>query len=383
MTPAPVGPADESVFVRGLPPGQHESLLYVWTSDADQKDPDFLSVLDADPASSSYGKVITTVPTGSPGTEAHHFGYPAKADRIVGGGLSPNRLFIYDVATDPKHPKLVKTVPDLAASTGFSGPHTFYAVPGGVMIAMLGAKDGGAPGALVQLDNDGNFVKALPAPDYMYDVGIKPELNLIVTSSWAHPHAVKAGNTPMDQVGDVVVAWDYKTGKVLQEEHLDKAPLEVRWLHGATARGGFINCAFGNSVWHWQVGKDGKPPFTPVLKLAANAIPADMRISYDNRFLFVSLFGGGAVQQYDVADPMQPKLVSTVAIPQAQMMKLTPDNKRLYVSNSLLSNLDGKVPYRVRLVNVGPSGMTLDAKFDVDFEHFPTGQARPHDILLK
>src|SRR2546426_4327408 len=38
MTPAPGGPADESVFVRGLPPGQHESLLYVWTSDADQKE---------------------------------------------------------------------------------------------------------------------------------------------------------------------------------------------------------------------------------------------------------------------------------------------------------------------------------------------------------
>src|SRR2546425_4481191 len=199
MTPAPGGPADESVFVRGLPPGQHESLLYVWTSDADQKDPDFLSVLDADPASSSYGKVIATAPTGSPGNEAHHFGYTANADRIFAGGLFSNRLFIYDVATDPKHPKLVKTVPDLAASTGFSGPHTFYAVPGGVMVAMLGSKEGGAPGALVKLDNDGNFLEAHPAPDYMYDVGVKPELNLIVTSSWAHPHAVKAGNTPMDQ----------------------------------------------------------------------------------------------------------------------------------------------------------------------------------------
>src|SRR5438034_6867304 len=248
MTPAPGGPADESVFVRGLPPGQHESLLYVWTSDADQKDPDFLSVLDADPASSSYGKVIATAPTGSPGNEAHHFGYTANADRIFAGGLFSNRLFIYDVATDPKHPKLVKTVPDLAASTGFSGPHTFYAVPGGVLIAMLGSKEGGAPGALVKLDNDGKFLEAHPAPDYMYDVGIKPELNLIVTSSWAHPHAVKAGNTPMDQVGDEVVAWDWKTGKVLQVEHLDKSPLEVRWLHGAAARGGFINCAFGNSV---------------------------------------------------------------------------------------------------------------------------------------
>jgi selenium-binding protein 1 len=380
---APRGPEDESVFVRGLRPDQHESVLYVWSSDADQNDPDFLAVIDANPTSSTYGTIIATAPTSAPANEAHHFGYTVNADRIFAGGLFSNRLFIYDVATDPKHPKLVKTVPDLAASTGFSGPHTFYAVPGGVMIAMLGAKDGGAPGALVQLDNDGNFVKALPAPKYMYDVGIKPELNLILTSSWAHPHAVKAGNTPMDQVGDEVVAWDYKTGKVLQEEHLDKAPLEVRWLHGATARGGFINCAFGNSVWHWEVGKDGKLAFTRVLKLADNAIPADMRISYDNRFLFVSLFGGGAVQQYDIADPMQPKLVSTVAFPQAQMMKLTPDNKRLYVSNSLLSNLDGKVPYRVRLLNVGPTGMTLDPKFDVDFEHLPTGQARPHDMLLK
>lgn len=383
VIPAPRGPEDESVFVRGLSAGHHESVLYVWTSDADQKDPDFLTTIDADPRSATYGTIIATTPTSAPANEAHHFGYTVNADRIFAGGLFSNRLFIYDVATDPKHPRLIKTVPDLAASTGYSGPHTFYAVPGGVTIAMLGSKDGGAPGALVQLDNDGNFVKALPAPDYMYDVGIKPELNLIVTSSWAHPHAVKAGNTPMDQVGDVVVAWDYKTGKVLQQEHLDKAPLEVRWLHGAAARGGFINCAFGNSVWHWEVGKDGKLVFTRVIKLADNAIPADMRISYDNRFLFVSLFGGGAVEQYDIADPLHPKLASRVAIPQAQMLKLTPDNKRLYVSNSLLSNLDGKVPYRVRLVDVGPDGLAIDPRFDVDFEHLPTGQARPHDMLLK
>ena len=383
VVPAPRGPEDESVFVHGLPAGQHESVLYVWTSDADQKDPDFLTTIDANPASPTYGKIIATTPTSAPANEAHHFGYTVNADRIFAGGLFSNRLFIYDVGSDPKHPKLIKTVPDLAASTGYSGPHTFYAVPGGVTIAMLGSKDGGAPGALVQLDNDGNFLKALPAPDYMYDVGIKPDLNLIVTSSWAHPHAVKAGNTPMDQVGDVVVAWDYKTGKVLQQEHLDKAPLEVRWLHGAAGRGGFINCAFGNSVWRWEVGKDGRLAFTRVIKLADNAIPADMRISYDNRFLFVSLFGGGAVQQYDIADPANPKLVSSVAIPQAQMLKLTPDNKRLYVSNSLLSNLDGKVPYAVRLVDVTSTGLVIDPKFEVDFEHLPTGQARPHDLLLK
>ena len=378
----PAGFSDESVFVHNLKPGQHESLLYVWTSDADTKDPDFVSVIDADPKSPTYGTVVATAPTSAPANEAHHFGYTADADRIFAGGLFSNKLFIYDVKTDPRHPRLMTTVPDLAVTTGYSGPHTFYAVPGGVMIAMLGGKDGGAPGGLVTLDNDGKFIRALAAPEYMYDVGVKRELNLMVSSSWAHPHSIMKGMAPMDQVGDEVVAWDFTTGKVLQEVHLDKAPLEVRWLHASSARGGFVNCAFGNSVWYWVV-QDGKLVFTKVVQLPDGSIPADMRISYDDRFLFVSLFGGNAVQQYDISNPLKPTLVSTVTVPQAQMMKLTPDNQRLYISNSLLSNLDGKVPYRVRLINVGPSGMSLDPKFDVDFEHFTTGQGRPHDMLLK
>src|SRR5260370_33733586 len=109
--PAPGGPADESIFVRGLRPDQHESLLYVWTSDADQKDPDFLAVIDADPKSPTYATVIATAPTGSPANEAHHFGYTANADRIFAGGLFLNPRFIYDVATDPKLPNLLKPGP--------------------------------------------------------------------------------------------------------------------------------------------------------------------------------------------------------------------------------------------------------------------------------
>src|SRR2546430_13357472 len=52
--PAPSGPEDESVFVKNLRPDQHESLLYVWTSDADAKQPDFLTVVDADPRSEEH-----------------------------------------------------------------------------------------------------------------------------------------------------------------------------------------------------------------------------------------------------------------------------------------------------------------------------------------
>ena len=54
----PAGFSDESVFVRGLKAGEREKLLYVWTSDADGKNPDFVTVIDAD--SSSPARSVTT-----------------------------------------------------------------------------------------------------------------------------------------------------------------------------------------------------------------------------------------------------------------------------------------------------------------------------------
>ena len=249
---------DESVFVRGLEPGEHESVVYVWTRDADEHEPDFISVVDADPGSATFGRIVDRAEASTTGNEAHHFGYTADAGRIFAGGLFSNQLFIYDVAANPKAPRLVRTLS--LDPTGYRGPHTLYAVPGGMLISMLGDVDGGGPGGLVRLDNDGNFREALPGPDhegspvYMYDVGIKPEMNRMITSSWAFPQHITEGLTPPEQVGSAVVVWDWKESRVLQVENLDKAPLEVRWMHGPKATGGFINCAYGNSLWYWEDG---------------------------------------------------------------------------------------------------------------------------------
>jgi selenium-binding protein 1 len=381
-------PLDESVFVRSpLRAGEHEQLLYVWTRDGDSKESDFLAVVDVAPGSAMYGKVIATAPTNSAANEAHHFGYTADAGRIVAAGMLTNKLFIYDVKTDPRSPKLLRTV-DLDP-TGYSGPHTMYAVPGGLLIAMLGKVDGGGPGALIEVDDDGNFKQAWPVmrpdgqPGYMYDVGIKPEMNRMISSSWAHPGHIKAGDHPQHSGKDVVV-WDWKEKKVLQVQEVDLAPLEVRWLHGAEGLGGFTNAAFGNSVWYWEdANKDGTLEFHRVIQLPENSVPADMRVSYDNRFLYVSLWGGGKVVQYDIANPKSPKQVSEIAIPQANMMKLTPDSRRLYVTNSLLSSLDGSVTFGAWLIEVGPEGMKIDESFKPDFVNFPSGPGGAHDMLLR
>jgi selenium-binding protein 1 len=378
---------DESIYVKNLKAAEREKILYVWTRDADHQQSDFLAVVDADPKSKSYGKVIGTAPTNSAANEAHHFGYTANADRIFGAGMFSNKLFIYDVKRSPRSPRLIRTV-DLDP-TGYSGPHTMYAVPGGVMVAMLGAVGGGGPGALILVDDDGKFKQAWPVvlldgkPGHMYDVGIKPEMNRMITSSWAHPGHVKGGTHPQNS-GKEVVVWDWKEKKIIQVQDVDAAPLEVRWMHGSKGLGGFTNAAFGNSVWYWEdANTDGTLEFHRVIALPENSIPADMRVSYDNRYLYVSLWGSGKVQQYDIANPKSPKLLSEVAIPQANMMKLTPDSRRLYVTNSLLSSLDGEVKFGAWLLNVGPKGMSIDESFKPDFASFPSGPAGAHDMLLR
>src|SRR5438128_2238110 len=46
-----------------------EPYLLVWAGDADRQSSDFLAVLDADPTSPSYGKVLRTYPVRSRGNE--------------------------------------------------------------------------------------------------------------------------------------------------------------------------------------------------------------------------------------------------------------------------------------------------------------------------
>lgn len=385
VLPRPV--ADESPFVKGLKPGEREKILYIWTRDADHQESDFLAVVDVDPESDTFGEIVATAPTGSAGNEVHHFGYNVDADRIFGGAIATNTVYIYDVGTDPRNPTLIRQVQ--LDETGYSGPHSVFAVPGGVMLAMLGAVGGGGPGALVVLDDEGEFVEAYPvvnpdgSPGLMYDVGVKPAMNRMITSAWAHPMHVMEG-THLENAGKQAVVWDFEAKKVLQVADLDPAPFAVRWMHAPDARGVFINAALGNSVWYGEDGDgDGTMAFHKVLTLPDGTVPVDMRVSYDDRYLYLSQWAGGKVQQYDIADPMNPALLAEVDLPQPNMMSLSPDSRRLYVTNSILSGMDGDVEFGAWLVHVGEEGMRIDPDFHPDFEGMPNGAGAPHDMLLK
>lgn len=373
-----------SPFVKRL--DRPEKYLYVFTLDAAAKNHDQMIVLDVNLDSDKYGKVIYQLDLGSAGNETHHFGFTDDRTHIWGCSLFSNKIFLIDVASDPAKPKRVKTLENVAEQTGLSGPHSPYALPGRMLLSFLGAKDGGLPAGMAEFTNDGKFIRRLDMPQdspYGYDVAIKPDLNRMVTSSFTPPNNYKKPFAQMDlkKFGDKLVIWDFRTRKPLQALTVGLAPLECRWSLKEGANHGFTNCALDASIWLWESAQDGK--YTARKFCDTGKMPADLRQSPDDRFLYVSCFGSNEIQQWDVSDLKKPRLTSTV-VPgvHPNMMHVTGDGKRMYITNSLLSTLDRANTFWVRLAHIGPDGLKMDPFFSVDLTKLPTGPARGHDMLL-
>jgi selenium-binding protein 1 len=366
-----------------------EKYLYVYSVDADARDHDFLAVVDVDLGSPTYGKLTTTVDLGSAGNEPHHMGFTDDRTKIFAGSLLSKRLFIIDVATDPAKPRIVKTIDDISAVTGLHGPHTYYALPGRMLLTFLSSADGNPPGGLAEFTNDGELIRTWKNPavaPYAYDVAVKPEINRMITSSFTplRNYSKPLAQWDMKDGGNTLLVWDFKERRVLQTLTTDPVPLEVRWSLKPGGAHGWTNSALGDSIWYFAQGKDGRFTTKKVADLGKGCLPADLRQSPDDRYLYVSCFMKSEIQAWDVSTPDKPRLHDTV-VPGASpnMMHVTADGKRMYVTNSLLSTMDYASNFRVRLAHVGLDGrLKMDPFFDVDFTKLPGGLARPHDMLL-
>lgn len=138
--------------------------------------PDYLSVVDADPKSKSYSKVTSRLyfPVQKIRDELHHFGWntcsachhdkTAKRNKLIFPCLNSDRIYVVDTS-DERHPRLYKTIePEELHALGLSSPHTSHCIPTGeIMISTMGdGPDGNARGQFVMLDGKNDFkVKGL------------------------------------------------------------------------------------------------------------------------------------------------------------------------------------------------------------------------------
>jgi len=363
-----------------------EKLLYVFCVDAAGKNNDSMLTIDVDPDSDKYGKILHQLDLGSAGNETHHFGYTDDRTHIWGCSLFSSKIFVIDVASTPTKPKVARVLDKITEATGLTGPHSPYALPGRMLISFLGGKDGGLPTGLAEFRNDGTFIRKIDTPKdapYGYDVAVKPDLNRMVTSSFTPPNNYMK---PMDKMdfkafGKELVIWDFRERKPLQTLTAGSAPLECRWSLKEGNNYGFTNCALDDSIWVWEGDKEGK--YSTRKLCDTGKLPADLRQSPDDRYLYVSCFGSNEIQQWDVSDLKKPKLTSTITPgTHPNMMHVTGDGKRMYITNSLLSTLDRSKNFWVRLAHIGPDGMKVDPHFNIDLRKLPNGPVRGHDMLL-
>ena len=413
--------------------------------------PDEMTVVDLDVTSSRYGQILNRVPMPGPGDELHHFGWNACSSALcpyaphphverrylVVPGLRSSRIYILDTKPDPRNPKLVKTIDadEVAKRAGYSRLHTVHCGPDGIYVNATGSTSGDGPGGILVLDHDTFAVQgkweADRGPQYLaYDFWWHLGHDTMLTSEWGTPNMVENGLNPElllgAKYGHRVHGWDLRKRKHKQvldlgEEH--QMALELRPAHDPAKAYGFVGVVvslkdLSSSIWAWR-NDGGRWAIQKVIEIPAEpadpaqlppmlqdfkAVPpllTDIDLSLDDKYLYASCWGTGEMRQYDVSDPLSPKLVGSLHVggivrrashpnnPEKalnggpQMVEISRDGQRVYFTNSLYRSWDDQFyPDGIRgwmaKADVGPHGFKLDANFFVDF-----GDRRSHQVRLE
>lgn len=370
-----------------------EDFLYIWTLGVEGlgDGSDKLVTVSANPERSDYGKVISSTSVGGQ-HEAHHGGFTDDRRQLWLGGLDTSEIFVFDVAADPAAPKLVKRIGDFVEkSGGVVGPHTFYPLPGRMLISALSNSEGTGRTALVEYSNQGEYVRTtwMPAEaEYGYDLRVNADLNRMLTSSFTgrnnymRPLSELIGDAEaMKRFGNTTVVWDAHTRKPLQTLAVPGAPLEIRWALEPDHHYAFTSAALTSRLWGIFLQDDGTfeaVDLAPIGDPSQTPLPVDISLSADDHFLFVSTFSDGKVRVFDVSDPRKPRVVHEQTIGrQVNMVSQSWDGKRVYFTSSLLSRWDKKGADGEQFLRAYAwDGKTLTPRFAIDFTVEKLG--RPH-----
>ncbi|XP_060676698.1 methanethiol oxidase [Hemiscyllium ocellatum] len=420
--------------------------------------PDYLATIDVDPKSPTYSQVIHRMPMPHLRDELHHSGWNAcsschgdpskRRNRLILPSLISSRIYVIDVGTDPRAPRIFKVVEprDLFEKCHLANPHTSHCLANGeIMISTMGDPHGNGKGGFALLDGEtfelkGNWEQDGHAAPFGYDFWYQPRHNVMISTEWGAPKALidgfKVEDVQAGLYGQCLHIWDWANHTRVQTIDLGQEgaiPLEIRFLHEPSAAEGMVGCALNSSVFRFYKTEQGDWAAEKVIAVPSKRVEGwilpempglitDILISLDDRFLYFSNWLHGDIRQYDITDTQKPRLVGQIFIggcllkggpvkvledkelkaqPEAcvvqgtriwggpQMIQLSLDGKRLYVTTSLYSGWDrqfypnlireGSAMLRVN-VDTDKGGLKIDETFLVDFGKEPDGPSLAHEV---
>ena len=344
---------------------EHLAYVALLTTESNGKT-DALGVVDTDPKSKEYGRLVGKLDFPHGGNELHHFGWNACSSHLCGYAPNPHverrylvvpgthssRIHIVDTKPDARNPRLVKVIEgeEVSARTGYAAPHTVHCGPDGIYLNALGAPDGNGPGGIFMLDHEtfevkGAWEKQRGPQRLAYDFWWHLGQDTMITSEWGTPNMVRNGVNPElllgGKYGNALHVWDLKRRahvKTLELGAEQQMVLELRPAHNPRRAYGFVGVVLSlanlsSSIWMWYLDeKTGEWSTKKVIEIPAeSADPADLppllqgfkavaplvsdiNLSLDDRYLYVSCWGTGELRQYDVSNPFEPTLTGSVKI---------------------------------------------------------------------
>jgi selenium-binding protein 1 len=229
-----------------------------------------------------------------------------------------------------------------------------------------------------------------------------------------------------NQYGHSLHVWDWQKRRHIQEVDLGpehQMVLELRPAHNPRNAYGFVGVVtntqdLSGSIWLWVRGEDGRVTAEKVITIPAQpadpdqlpdllkpfgAVPpliTDIVLSVDDRSLFVSCWGTGELKRYDVTNPRAPRETGSVRLggivdPSShpasgplnggpQMIEVSRDGRRLYMTNSLYASWDAQFypagigGWMTKVDAAEDGSMAVDPNFFLAFQ----GE-RPHQVRLE
>src|SRR5260221_718640 len=236
--------------------GHAAKFLYIWAGDQARLAPDFVSVIDFDESSKTYGKILKTAPVPTSGNEAHHMHLSADGNTLACGGLlsllkGQDGIFFFDVST-PDDPRFLKSASaPLSAITD-----DFYPLPGGgFLITQMGSNTGGAPGRVAEFDGNLNLVKEWPETPPAdgfnpHGISVRPDVHLMVTSDFVNPISTIVGFGPPVVRGSLRV-WDLANRTIVRTIQIPSAlgTMDVKLIPGDPKCRAFTAGMFDSQVY--------------------------------------------------------------------------------------------------------------------------------------
>ena len=298
-----------------------------------------IAIMDIDPESSDFGKILMEIPLPAD-LVAHHIFFNRDRSKAYITALGKSLLHVIDLTSFPYRLRAIP-VPDCKVGEDLvvsEDNKTWYLTCMGSSNVIMGDAVNDRPIKTVSA--------AQPADAfilYPHGIAIHNGIDRVLITSTVKPD--------MSESGETVTVLEASTGKVLSTHKIstkpspaNSAPVEVMFAPNANPPVVHITNMLEGTLWAgvWDP-KTQAFSFYQVDDFGPRqqGMPLEMMYNGKGDRLYVTTAKPGFVNLYDNTDPRQPKFLKAIpAAPGAHHTVLSPDERYLFVQNSLL-NLEG------------------------------------------